>query len=97
MARELNSFGEDVYGLSGSIKLDSSVKKILSYRPILANILKDSCTDFSKFNVDEIISMIDRIHMESIPVGPGQTNDPIDSRPQLHQSPEPFCIPVLKG
>ena len=77
MARELNSFGEDVYGLSGSIKLDSSVKKILSYRPILANILKDSCTDFSKFNVDEIISMIDRIHMESIPVGPGQTNDPI--------------------
>ena len=34
MARELNSFGEDIYGLSGSIKLDSSVKKILSYRPI---------------------------------------------------------------
>lgn len=77
MENQLNAFGMFLYHAGAGVRLDSAVKTLLSYKPILANILKETVTEFSGYTVDEIIPMIDSVHTERISVETGLTNDPI--------------------
>lgn len=77
MEKKLNSLGEEIVDAKDNAKLEASIKRLLSQKPILAFLLKQVVKEFSGFTEDEIMTMIDTISVATIPVDPGSTNNMI--------------------
>lgn len=77
MEKQLNSLGKTIYNTKENSKLDKAVKKLLSHKPVLAYILKYAVFDFAKYSIEEIIPMIDKVHVSTVLMEPGSTNDMI--------------------
>lgn len=82
MEAKPNSLGKAIYTTQDNAKLDEAVKNLLSQKSILAYILKYAVREFSPYTLEEIIPMIDQIHVATIAVEPGETNDMITGETQ---------------
>lgn len=82
MEKQPNALGKAIYTTQDNAKLDEAVKNLLSQKSILAYILKYAVQEFSPFSLEEIIPMIDQIHVATIAVEPGETNDMITGETQ---------------
>lgn len=79
---QVNALGRAVYNADDKAKLDTTVKKLLSHKSILAYLLKYAVEEFESYTIAEIVPMIEDVRIGTVPVEPGETNDVITGMPQ---------------
>lgn len=76
MTQVLTSLGKTIENVDkNKIKLDKSIKNVLSYRPILARIFKETIIECKNLGYDEIESCIEgEAQVDVVRLNPGETN-----------------------